>query len=255
MGRLTGDMLKLRRLLALLALAVAVPAHADFKKDQLEFPRVRVAQEESITGIKELFANAKIPYPPDAIFIRVFKNEMQLELWVRPKRGDAYRRLKVYDQCSTSGELGPKRHRGDLQIPEGFYRINHFNPYSTFFLSMGINYPNRSDRILKTTGKNAGGSIYIHGDCVTIGCVPITDPEIKQLYWIAVETKNAGQNTIPVHILPFRMTDDAMEAAAHRYDKSRLKFWKNIKGGYDYFEKDNRLPRVTIDKAGLYYFK
>jgi murein L,D-transpeptidase YafK len=96
--------------------------------------------------------------------------------------------IKTYTVCATSGLIGPKRMQGDLQIPEGFYYIDRFNPYSNFYLSLGINYPNTSDRILGDKN-NLGGDIFIHGDCVTIGCLPITDSEIKELYIFCVEAK------------------------------------------------------------------
>ncbi len=48
-----------------------------------------------------------------------------------------------------AGTLGPKTNAGsDYQVPEGFYYINEFNPKSSFHLSLGLNYPNASDRIL-----------------------------------------------------------------------------------------------------------
>lgn len=238
----------------LLCLIATSYAHASFVDEQLEHERPKVARDETLENTKKMFEQLEIPFPPDAIYIRAFKDEEQLELWVRPKRGDAFRRIKVYDFCSTSGVLGPKRRQGDLQIPEGYYRINHFNPYSYFYLSLGINYPNKSDRILKS-GSNPGGSIYIHGDCVTIGCIPITDPNIKELYWIAVETHSAGQARIPVHIYPFHLTDANLERAAKLYDDDLVDFWTNLKGGYDHFEKKRKLPTVTIDAKGRYHYK
>ena len=253
----------MRILLALVLpfLLVGTSAHAapvlaaSFVQEQLGHERPKVARDETLENTKKWFEQLEIPFPPSAMLLRAFKEEEQLELWVQPKKGDAYRRIKVYDFCSNSGVLGPKRHQGDLQIPEGYYRINHFNPYSYFYLSLGINYPNKSDRILKTKGRSAGGSIYIHGDCVTIGCIPITDPMIKELYWIAVETHSAGQARIPVHIFPFHLTDDNLKNAEETYDEALLSFWKNLRGGYDYFQKHNELPIIWIDDKGAYHYE
>lgn len=108
---------------------------------------------------------------------------------------DLFRLIKDYQICSLSGELGPKRQQGDLQVPEGFYWIDRFNPASNFYLSLGINYPNQFDRILGKSGE-LGGDIFIHGGCVTIGCIPITDDKIKELYLIAVEAKSNGQDGV-----------------------------------------------------------
>jgi murein L,D-transpeptidase YafK len=161
--------------------------------------------------------------------------------------------LKEYPFCNSSGALGPKRRQGDGQIPEGFYHIDRFNPLSNFHLSLGINYPNQADRIRGGSG-DLGGDIFIHGGCVTIGCVPITDELIKEVYLIAVEAKTAGQGRIPVHIFPARMGAKGMrqlEGAASG-NQELLDFWRNLKSGYDSFEQNRRLPSVTVDRQGRY---
>ena len=148
-----------------------------FKDEQLKYQRVRTAYSEKENYLKTLLTKVNINTFAIALFIRAFKKEEKLEVWVKGKNNTNYVFLKTYDICSTSGELGPKRKRGDLQIPEGFYHINTFNPYSNFYLSLQINYPNKSDRILGYKA-NLGGDIFIHGNCVTIGCIPITDDKI-----------------------------------------------------------------------------
>ena len=78
---------------------------------------------------------------------------------------------RLYPLAATSGQLGPKRHTGDCQVPEGFYEIYRFNPQSNFHLSLGLNYPNTADRAL---GEPAPGSdIFIHGGAVTMGYLPV----------------------------------------------------------------------------------
>src|SRR5690606_11025729 len=103
------------------------------------------------------------------------------------KNGEKFTLVKTYPVCSSSGLPGPKRKKGDRQTPEGFYHIDRFNPQSAFHLSLGINYPNSSDKILGHS--DPGGDIFIHGSCVTIGCVPLTDDLIKEVYVLAVEAK------------------------------------------------------------------
>ena len=94
------------------------------------------------------------------IYLRAFKDEKKIELWAKNFTDSKYKLIKVYKICRTSGDLGPKREQGDRQIPEGFYHINRFNPYSNFLLSLGLNYPNKSDRILGEKG-NLGNDIFI----------------------------------------------------------------------------------------------
>lgn len=163
-----------------------------FKESQHQFPRVKASYSEKEQTVKGYFTSKKLEYEGFQLFLRAFKKEQQLEVWVREAEDDQFTLLHTYPFCATSGKVGPKRKEGDLQIPEGIYQINHFNPQSNFYLSLGINYPNASDKILSDKHQ-PGGSIYIHGNCVTIGCIPITDDKIKELYILAVEARNNGQ--------------------------------------------------------------
>jgi murein L,D-transpeptidase YafK len=227
----------------------------DFKSAQSRHPRVKAAMAEKEASVKRLFAQKKIPYPPRRVFLRAFKRERIIELWVSRTASGAFELLKEYSFCASSGALGPKRREGDGQIPEGFYHVDRFNPASSFYLSLGLNYPNQSDRILGASGR-LGGDIFIHGDCVTIGCIPITDDLIKELYLIAVEARSAGQREIPAHLFPTRMNEAGMKFLERQTSDSKLRaFWTNIKEGYDYFEKDRRLPVVTVDRQGRYVFR
>ncbi|MEW6731839.1 MAG: L,D-transpeptidase family protein [Acidobacteriota bacterium] len=224
-----------------------------FKAEQMKFPRVRGAAAEKERLIKDLFANKGLSFPPRRIFIRIFKREQVLEVWAGAGEDNTFQLLKEYKVCANSGVLGPKRREGDLQVPEGFYHIDVFNPMSNFHLSMRVNYPNQSDRILGVKGK-LGGDIYIHGNCVTIGCVPITDDGIKELYLIAVEARAAGQQNIPVHIFPAKLKSDTLSQLQREYGDNKIlwDFWRNLKSGYDYFEEYHRLPNLSVDKNGKY---
>ena len=144
--------------------------------------------------------------------------------------------------------------QGDGQIPEGFYYIKHFNPYSNFYLSLGINYPNKSDRVLSNKSR-PGNDIYIHGDCVTIGCIPITDDKIKEVYLLAVEACNSGQKQIPVYIFPTKFTAKNFARLIEEQDDELIKFWTNLKTGYDIFESTHAKLNFYVDKQGKYNFR
>ncbi|HEY0031182.1 MAG TPA: L,D-transpeptidase family protein [Bacteroidia bacterium] len=221
-----------------------------FKSTQQKAGRVKAAYSEKWEGLKAAIKKQGIKEDFE-LFIRVFKEDKELEVWLRPKDQKEFQLFKTYAICASSGELGPKRKQGDGQVPEGFYTIAVFNPYSSYHLSMGLSYPNASDRII---GKgNLGGDIMIHGDCVTIGCMPLTDNFIKEVYILAVEARNSGQQSIPVHIFPTRLNEKGMTFLSGQNAK-QLDFWKNLKTGYDYFEEHKQLPKVTVDKAGKYLF-
>ena len=224
----------------------------DFKKEQFRYSRVREAYAAKDSLMHSKFEQAGAVWPPSKIFIRIFKAEQVLELWAMPKTDSCLKKIESYKVCSSSGVLGPKRKQGDYQVPEGFYYIDRFNPASSYHLSLGINYPNASDKILGFK-KNLGGDIFIHGDCVTIGCVPLTDDKIKEVYLAAVEASDGGQDRIPVHIFPFMMNDKNMKTMLWRYKEHKV-FWGNLKDGYDYFEDRRVIPPVKVDKKGIYTY-
>jgi murein L,D-transpeptidase YafK len=238
-----------------LGLALQRASGQSFKAEQMKFDRVRSAIAEKEPAIKRLFAEKRLNYPPKQIFIRVFKREQTVELWVSGADHDTFELLKEYRVCASSGTVGPKREQGDDQVPEGFYRIDRFNPLSTFHLSLGVSYPNQADKILGVKGR-LGGDIFIHGNCVTIGCVPITDGGIKELYVIAVEARSAGQTSIPIHIFPAKLNEKGLKRLEREFgDRKLQEFWMSLKPGYDFFEKNRLLPIITIDKQGRYQIK
>jgi murein L,D-transpeptidase YafK len=223
-------------------------ASQSFKLSQQKAIRVKSAYSEKWEGLKSDIKKKGIS-EKFQLFIRVFKEDKLVEVWLKSNSEKEYKLFKTYDICSSSGELGPKRKQGDGQVPEGFYTIAVFNPYSSYHLSLGVSYPNASDRI-KGKG-NLGGDIMIHGSCVTIGCLPLTDTYIKEVYILAVEAKNNGQQNIPVHIFPTKMNDKGMLFLSE-VNTDLLDFWKNLKPGYDYFENNKLVPKISTDKSGNY---
>lgn len=240
--------------LLILVLSSFLPG--DFKTAQLKNSRVKEAYQEKQETVKAYFTSHNLDISRSHIFIRAFKQEGILEVWAKQAEQTAYELIKSYQVCAASGVLGPKRYGGDGQVPEGFYYIDRFNPQSNFHLSLGINYPNESDRILGEKS-NLGGDIFIHGSCVTIGCLPLTDDKIKELYIMAVEARASGQNRIPVHIFPARLTATNLKQLRKEYstDLPLLAFWEQLKNVYDYFEQAKQLPVVNINANGIYSCK
>lgn len=227
-----------------------------FLNSQLKNQRVRSAYNEKISLIETMLASNGLSADNFRMLIVVYKDESVLEIYAGPKNAQKLNLLASYTICATSGQPGPKRMQGDGQVPEGFYHINHFNPASNYYLSLGINYPNASD-LIKTTAKDPGGSIYIHGSCVTIGCLPMTDDKIKEIYLLAALSKNNGQEKIPVYIFPFRMNDKVFAAYSDKFRLNTilLDFWTNLKKGYDSFESEKTILNFSVNKKGDYCFK
>ena len=143
-------------------------------------------------SLKKQFEEKDLSWPPQSLYIRSFKYDRQLEVWVKNDNGDQYKLFKTYKVCMQSGTMGPKRVEGDYQVPEGFYYINEFNPNSKYHLSLGLNYPNASDKILSDTDR-PGGSIYIHGNCVSVGCIALNDASIEELFMLTARAKSNAQ--------------------------------------------------------------
>ena len=99
-------------------------------------------------SLKKEFEKKGLQWPAKYVYIRSFKYDAQLEVWVKGDAKEQFKLFKTYRVCMQSGTMGPKRFQGDYQVPEGFYYINEFNPNSNYHLSLGLNYPNASDRIL-----------------------------------------------------------------------------------------------------------
>ncbi|HUS01761.1 MAG TPA: L,D-transpeptidase family protein, partial [Chitinophagaceae bacterium] len=172
----------------------------DFKRASYKTNDIFNKKEDSL---RMEFAKKGLQWPAKYVYIRSFKYDAQLEVWVKNDIREQYKLFKTYRVCMQSGTMGPKRFQGDYQVPEGFYYINEFNPNSNYHLSLGLNYPNASDRILSDSIR-PGGDIYIHGSCVSVGCIPVTDDQIEELYIIASYAKANGQDFIPVHVFPVK---------------------------------------------------
>jgi len=179
----------------------------------------------------------------DRVFIRIFKKENILEVWIKPKDSKEYKLLKTYDICSYSGKLGPKLKEGDHQAPEGFYKVykHSLNPNSKYHLSFNLGYPNRYDKAHNRTGSY----LMVHGECSSIGCYAMGNKNIEEIYTIVKKALYKGQKYVNVHIFPFRLSSkNLLKYKNHKW----YKFWKNLKEGYDFFEQTKRVPIVDVKK-------
>lgn len=226
-----------------------------FATRQLAQPRVRAAAAARLDAVAASFRAAGAAWPPRGVFIRGFKTEGQVELWAAPaEQGAAWALVRSFPVCARSGELGPKRRMGDLQVPEGFYTVSLFNPRSAFHLSLGVSYPNAADRF-HSRGAAPGNAIMVHGDCVTIGCLPLQDGPIEDLYLAAMMARDAGQRTIPIHLFPCRLDQadcqDRLATAAAGRPKLAA-FWAGLRPGHDAFAATGVPPLVRANHDGSY---
>lgn len=197
--------------------------------------------EQAEKRVKPLLVSAleekKLTYG-NAVFMRIFKAEKDLELWL--KQGERFVLFKTYPICTFSGRLGPKIRQGDNQAPEGFYRVGlgQLNPYSRYHLSFNLGYPNAYDRANQRTGD----FLMVHGNCVSIGCYAMGDAAIEEIYTLMEAALRNGQRNIDVHIFPFRYDSTKID-----WQNTEWKtFWNDLKPGFDAFNANNKLPVISV---------
>lgn len=210
-------------------------------------PRADAAAARTRPGLTHDLKTAGLKFG-DPVFIRAFKEERQLELFVRNRATGKFDLFRTYRIAGTSGRPGPKLEEGDGQVPEGFYHVrpSAMHPASRYHLAFNIGYPNEYDRSLGRTGSE----IMIHGNRVSIGCLAMTDEKIEEIYTLCAAAHAGGQPFFRVHIFPFRMTEARMAKAA---GDPHAPFWKNLRSGYDFFESTRQPPKVSVSN-GRYQF-
>lgn len=220
------------------------------KHRQAIYQRVLPAYRRHYPSLRGQLARMGIACGNVQLFVRVFKYEQILEVWIKDQDTDLWLPFDQIPFCGSSGKLGPKRKEGDRQIPEGIYHVDRFNPNSRYHLSLGINYPNASDRF-RGEPVTPGSDIFIHGGCESVGCVAITDEGIERVYILARIAHQAGQRQIPVHIFPFRMEPEQFDrfVAAHSRHQA---FWTELLPIYRSFQADRLLRPITISLEGKY---
>ena len=143
---------------------------------------VRKYAPRAETRLIKSFNRHDVHYPPHDIALLAFKKERRVELWA--KNAKEWHFIRRYHLTAKSGGPGPKLHQGDGQIPEGIYHISLLNPYSSWHLSMKIDYPNAYDRMhaAQEGRHHLGGDIFIHGKASSVGCLAVGDPAIEELF-------------------------------------------------------------------------
>jgi murein L,D-transpeptidase YafK len=248
-------------LIVLAGLFPAGPLDAQNSASQIHFidyqrsiPKIGDMLRRKEDTLMKQFKEKGLAWPARFIYIRSFKYDSQLEVWIKNTKEQRYKLFKTYKICALAGTLGPKRMAGDFQVPEGFYYINEFNPRSEYHLSLGLNYPNASDRILSDS-LQPGKDIYIHGSCVTTGCIPITDTQIEELYILAAHAKDLGEDFIPVHIFPVNFNNNRSVEYLNKYLQTFSEytpFAKSMRNAFYYFEKYREVPFVMVNGKGEY---
>lgn len=258
---MTKTRFSFRLILYLASIAILPPVFSQssaysvhFLDYQKSLPKLSEMINRKEDTLMKQFQAKQLIWPARYVYIRSFKYDSEMEVWVKNKASEKFKLFKTYKICALAGSLGPKRMAGDYQVPEGFYYINEFNPKSLYHLSLGLNYPNASDKLLSDLSQ-PGGDIYIHGSCVTTGCIPITDGQIEELYVLAAHAKDLGQDFIPVHIFPVNFNNPRSVSYLNKFllqFNEYVPFERNMRNAFYYFEKNHQIPPVIVNEKGDY---
>lgn len=200
--------------------------------------RLPLANTPNVSRLQQRLAEAGVRSGAP-ILMRIFKETSELEVWI--EKGDRFVLFATYPICHWSGTLGPKQREGDKQTPEGFYTITsrQLHHIGRWPVAINLGFPNAYDRL----HDRDGSYILMHGGCSSVGCFAMTNPVIGEIYGLAKAAIHNGQRYVPVHVFPFRMTEEAMAAHA---DSPWHAFWVSLQAGYASFERTRRPPRVSV---------
>lgn len=223
------------------AIGTATPSHArasyyTFRKanTQSTLPQIIATPADRERRLREKGLRFGSP-----MLIRIFKAESELEVWMQ--KDGQYQRFATYPICRFSGKLGPKQREGDKQAPEGFYSVStpHLHRHGRWKRALDVGYPNALDRANGRTGS----AILVHGGCTSIGCFAMTNPVMEEIFTLSEAALASGQDTLPIHIFPFRMTEENLAA---QNTNQWSEFWRNLKHAYDSFERTRLPPHVSV---------
>ncbi|MFU8893066.1 MAG: L,D-transpeptidase family protein [Luteolibacter sp.] len=227
---------------------IEIPAEARSDLPHPAHPRAAAASQRVRPALESALYQQGLRFG-DPVFLRAYKKERLLEVFVRNRDDGKFHLFRSYPVAAASGAPGPKLREGDKQVPEGFYSVSPpaMNSESKFHLSFNLGYPNAFDR----HHRRDGSLIMIHGGRASIGCLAMTDPAIEEIYTLCDAAQRGGQRFFRVHIFPFRMTDENL-AATH--DHPWHDFWRNLRDGHDWFEKHGVPPDARVSPDGTYLF-
>lgn len=236
-----------KRLLFSLIIAIIAFANAPFYKAYSQGSNLivsglgREAINRNTPRLENLFRE-KHTKLGNNIFMRAFLDKGKLELWSKKNNGQ-YIFIRNYKFCNPTSRVRLRPVTGVYYLKnEALQAIVNNGP------ALKSSYPNTYDIEQKMPKR----TMYIAPNCSNSFGIGLTDPEMGELYTISYFSAANGQNAIPLHIYPFEM--NWVNMFTHRNDKNIQKYQK-LAPIYNYFENNNRLPNVTINKNGYYIRK
>ncbi|HBS87241.1 MAG: hypothetical protein A2W91_03405 [Bacteroidetes bacterium GWF2_38_335] len=232
---------------------------------------------EALVGssMKKWCEDKGVAYPPQYVMYRVFKYDEEIEVWAGKSNTDSLTLIQTFRICAMDKFPGPKNTEGDGKTPEGFYSCSNLYGSSYGFMwiklntgdvdeygevgggssfKLFVNYPNNVDRNRITRnfpGRKTGGDICIHGNCVSAGCISFKNRVFLAVYGFQRKHNSAKYGNIQIHIFPYRFDKHNAETFFEYSDYMALdkevliKFWDNLKEGFDKFNETHKPLKVT----------
>lgn len=213
-------------------------------------PKSHVLVEGALQRLSSQMAGSGLR-PGDTVALRIFKEEGELEIWMKPESEPLHRLFKIHRLSHRAGLPGPKLREGDGQAPEGFYALTGgaMRPETKNHLGIDLGFPNEYDQYQGWSGSN----LMIHGGGREAGGFALAPEAMEEVYALVEEALKAGQGEVSVLIFPFRMSDSRMDSVLESRPRWE-DFWIVLKEGHDFFENVRLPPEVSIED-GRYHFK
>jgi murein L,D-transpeptidase YafK len=209
-----------------------------------------------------LVQNKSLNYRDIDILFIAYKSELEFQVWAKKKYSNsAYTLIKSFPITnSTVAKLGPKSKFGDSLTPEGIYSVTFYSSlrWSDFYLAFRISYPNKLDHSRRSYWNirgEPGGDINIHGCCISIGCIPLGNPVIEEIFFLTRTNQINGSN-ISIMIFPFKFDNKASLNKYYGYFRNKtkiLEFWNSLGDCYNYFKTYHKIPEINLNQYTGYY--
>jgi len=219
-----------------------------WRQSQLQNGSVEVALQNKEEMLREVLKRKGVSYPPARVYLRAFNDTRELELWVGAAKGEAFETLiKSYKLCASDD---PRAKRAPPFF-NGLYEIKQFYPKDfRYTMALKVDLPNAVDtELLKVKPTKDVG--LIRGGCANTGAYHLGYEGIQEIYVLAMEARAQGQQHIPVHLFPTRMTEEGMKKLKRTTGSQRRRraVYAQMKQMYDHFEETHTLLGFQVDPS------
>jgi murein L,D-transpeptidase YafK len=116
-----------------IAVSVSAQTSVSFLEMQRTLPRPGDAMSRKLDSLQRQFSAKKLEWPAKYIYVRSFKYDGQLEVWVKNERKEPLNYLKLIRFAHLQDRSDPNEWRATTRC-RGFYYINELNPRSNYHL-------------------------------------------------------------------------------------------------------------------------